>query len=463
MVNRTAGRIASAIALSLPLAGLGLLLGVPRLDLRWEHQPSHFWLVLVAAAINGALAYATGDAARTRGDARIFLVSLAFLSAAGFLLLHALATPGVVVPGSNAGFVIATPVGLVTASLFMAWSAVPAVERGGVALRSLSRLRVVLLVVMAAWGLVSLLNLAPLNGPPPLQRGSGAMLALATVAGVCYAGAAIGYLRLMRERSSRLLASVAMSCILLAEAMVAVAVSRNWHASWWEWHVLMLVAFAVVGWTARRQWRQEPFSDLYLRRTAAGTREISVMFADLTGFTTFSEHRTPEDVSRMLNAYFEVAVPIVVERHGGRIDQIVGDAILATFNAQDDQADHAARAARAALDLCEASRAVVREHPDWPLLRIGVNTGSAVVGVVGAEGGRTYTVIGDAVNLAARLQQSAPPGGVVIGGATLRAVSGAVVESLGTLSVKGKSDPVEAYLLTALGAVTPSAEEGSAT
>lgn len=86
---------AVAVLLALPLLGLVLLLGEPRLDVRWEHHPSHFWLVLTAAALNAGLAVATGSSARRRGDARVFLVSMAFLCAAGFLGLHALATPGV--------------------------------------------------------------------------------------------------------------------------------------------------------------------------------------------------------------------------------------------------------------------------------------------------------------------------------------------------------------------------------
>ncbi len=98
-----------AVLFALPVAGLALLVAEPDLDVRWEHHPSHFWLVLGAGVINGAPAYATGTAARVRGDARVFLVSLAFLSAAGFLGLHALATPGVLLTGPNAGFSIATP------------------------------------------------------------------------------------------------------------------------------------------------------------------------------------------------------------------------------------------------------------------------------------------------------------------------------------------------------------------
>ena len=94
--------------------------------MHWEHQPSHFWLVLVTAGLNAALAYATGVAARRRGDRRVHLVSLAFLAASGFLALHALATPACCSTRPNLGFVIATPIGLVIAGAFAALSALDA-------------------------------------------------------------------------------------------------------------------------------------------------------------------------------------------------------------------------------------------------------------------------------------------------------------------------------------------------
>ena len=97
--------------------------------------------------------------------------------------------------------------------------------------------------------------------------------------------------------------------MLLAEAMAAVAFARNWHLTWWEWHLLMLVAFGAIAYSARREEAEERFSDLYLDQTAAGKREVSVLFADLAGFTSFSEGRDPREVSEMLNAYFEAAIP----------------------------------------------------------------------------------------------------------------------------------------------------------
>jgi adenylate cyclase len=116
------GRVAlTAVILAVPLLGLWLLVARPALDLEWEHQPAHFWIVLAAGAINAALAWAVGSAARLRRDARLVLVSLSFLAAAGFLALHALATPGVLLAGSNTGFALATPVGLTVAAVFAAW------------------------------------------------------------------------------------------------------------------------------------------------------------------------------------------------------------------------------------------------------------------------------------------------------------------------------------------------------
>jgi hypothetical protein len=114
-----------ALLLALPLAGLALLLAAPDTDVAWEHHPAHLWLVVGAAGVSFALAWTTGDVARRRGDARLGLVSLGFLAAAGFLALHALATPQVLLDAPNQGFTLATPVGLTLAALLCAASALP--------------------------------------------------------------------------------------------------------------------------------------------------------------------------------------------------------------------------------------------------------------------------------------------------------------------------------------------------
>lgn len=247
-----------------------------------------------------------------------------------------------------------------------------------------------------------------------------------------------------------MLLGMAAAFVLLAEAMVAVAFARNWHASWWEWHVLMFTAFALVAWSAQAQWHEERYADLYLDETVAGTREMSILFADLQGFTSFSERHDPQEVTAMLNSYFEVAVPPIVHRFGGDIDRIIGDAIMVTFNRRGDQPDHAYRAAAAALAMQEETARVAAEHPGWPRFRVGVNSGEVSVSLLGAEGGRTHTVIGDTVNAASRLEGKAPVGGVAIGAATAALLPRARTEPLGALDLKGKTVPVEAFLLLAL-------------
>jgi len=110
--------------LSLPVFGLWLLGARPGTDTRWEHHPAHFWLVVAVAAVNVGLAVVVSRAARQRSDARLYLVGLAFLAGAGFLGLHALATPGQLLAKSNVGFQLASPVGLVVAGLLAVASSI---------------------------------------------------------------------------------------------------------------------------------------------------------------------------------------------------------------------------------------------------------------------------------------------------------------------------------------------------
>jgi len=517
--------------LALPLAGLGLLLVAPDADVHWEDHPAHFWLVVVVAGVSVVLGLLASEAARRLEDARLFLlVSMTFLASAGFLGLHALATPGVLLNGKNTGFVIATPVGLLVAGAFAAASALDlAPETAAALMRRRTLIRNALIAALAVWAAVSLAAVPPLDKPLPPEEANGRLYALALAAVVLYGFAALRYLRLYRDRPARMLLSIFASFVLLAEAMVAIALSRNWHASWWEWHLLMAAAFGLVAVTARDEYRSRRslggvFSDLYLQETidrvdsrygralhrlvdssasldevrdgenlsteeaellgrAAGEirqldelfspylspqlaarlrtdpntaalggeqREVSVLFADLEGFTAFSERTEPARVIEMLNDYWALAVPAVAEE-GGMVERFAGDAVMVVFNGAQDQPDHALRAARAALGLQHATEALAAERPDWPRFRAGVNTGPAVIGNVGSREQRSFTAIGDTTNLAARLQAAGRPGQVVIGGATLEALGDvAIVESLGRLDLKGKRQPVEAFLLLQL-------------
>jgi class 3 adenylate cyclase len=452
--------VATAAALVVPVAGLTLLIRRPQLDVHWEHHPSHFWLVLTTAALSAVLAHSMGVAASQRGDPRVLLVALAFLSAAGFLGLHALATPGVLLGTPNVGFVLATPLGIAFGSIFSVLSSLrPAGDRLPKAMQWGRWLRVVLLVVMALWAIASVARLPPLHSTTVPESADGILTALAVPAVILYAVAAARYLQMWWLRPSLMLLSMIAAFVLLGEAMVALVFARNWALSWWEWHGLILAAFVLVVAGVRIQWHEERFSDLYLGDTVSGRRELSVLFADLQGFTTFSENHEPGEVTDMLNTYFEVVVPPVVRRHGGDVDRIIGDALMVTFNKRGDQPDHAVRAAAAGLALQQAAAAVQAAHPDWPRFRVGINSGIASVSLLGTEGGRTHTVIGDTVNVASRIEGKAPGGGVAIGPGTKALLPGAVTESLGLLDLKGKAEPLEVYRLISL--TTPAVPDAS--
>lgn len=434
---------------TLPLLALLLLLRRPELDVRWEHHPAHFWLVLGAAALSAVLAYGTGEAAARRGDARLTHVSIAFLASSGFLGLHALATPGVLLASPNAGFAIATPAGVALGSVFAVLSVRDLA--GADAVREVTRarrLRTGLLVLMAAWAVVSLLGLPPLSGPP--TGGAESLPLLVAVPGVLlYALAAVRYVQLWIARREGVLLAVTSAYLLLAQALIAMVLARNWHASWWEWHVLILLAFAVVTVAAQRSWHEERYGAFYLDDTTSGTREISVLFADLQGFTAFSEAHGPDAVTEMLNEYFAVAIPAVTA-HGGDVDRIIGDALMVTFNKRGDHPDHARRAARAGLELQAVTGAVAERRPGWPQFRVGINTGPVSVALLGARGGRTHTVIGDTVNTASRIEGIAPAGGVAISAATLEQLTGATTQALGPVRLKGKAEAPEAFVLIGL-------------
>ena len=179
--------------------------------------------------------------------------------------------------------------------------------------------------------------------------------------------------------------------------------------------------------------------------------EVTVLFADLRGFTPFSEKTSPDRVVAMLNQYFGQAVPVLLA-NGGTVVQFVGDAVMALFNAPARQPDHALRAARAALGMQEVIEALAEREPDWPRFRVGVNTGPALIGNIGSDEFRNFTAIGDTVNLAARLEQEvAEAGQVVIGPATHAAIADlAVARRLKPIEIKGKRHPVAPWVLDSL-------------
>jgi adenylate cyclase len=439
------------VAVGAPTGLLAVLLAHPRADESWESHPAHFWLVLAAALTSTALGYAVHVAARRRRDARLVLISFAFIASSGFLGLHALATPGVLL-GKNTGFELATPVGLVVAGAFAAASGLELSPRlADRVVRAARPLLGAVLALLAAWAAVSLAELPPLDAPIAAEQLDGWQSALAAAGIVLYGAALIGYARLYRRRRERFVFAFALAFALLADSMIVIVWARNWRLSWWEWHLLMLGSFLVIAQAARSEWHEERFSALYLDETLAGAKDVTVLLADLEGFTAFAERHDPTQVAAMLNAYFERIVPLM-EQAGGEVHQIVGDELMVIFNKQGDLPDHALRAAHAALSLQKTAGIVAGERSDWPRFRVGVNSGEVLAGVVGGpRGHRKHAVVGDAVNVAARLESDAPVGGVLIGEDTFRRLpSGALVERLPPRPVKGKQAPVAGYLLHGL-------------
>src|SRR5919106_3335559 len=157
MPRRRGGAVRMAVwvfHMALPLLLLWMLRGVPEADVTWEHHPSHFWLVLSVAGVNVFLSLRVGREAARRDDPRLLFVAMAFLSSAGFLFLHALSTPAVIVPDANAGFTIATLVGLVLASVFAVVSSLEFAP--GTARAVMARRNIVvgsLVALLALWAL----------------------------------------------------------------------------------------------------------------------------------------------------------------------------------------------------------------------------------------------------------------------------------------------------------------------
>lgn len=189
------------------------------------------------------------------------------------------------------------------------------------------------------------------------------------------------------------------------------------------------------------------------KRAALGgaRREMTVLFSDIRGFTTLSEQAAPETTVATLNDFFTRMVPIVLA-HGGTVDKFVGDMIMALFGAPLDDPGHAEHAVQAALamsaelDALNAERAATGESPLE--IGIGINTGDMVAGLIGSERILSYTVIGDAVNLASRLESANKQHGtrLLVSDATRRRLGRRYdIRPLGEITVKGRSQPVSIF------------------
>lgn len=275
-------------------------------------------------------------------------------------------------------------------------------------------------------------------------------------------------------------AAAASSAWLAGGAAIALAAAYVWlnvrlfaAGTWWPLAVpLLAVALAFVGDLAWRYFVEgrekrlvkKLFSryvakDVYeqlladpARARLGGTRRhMTVLFSDMRGFTALTERGAPEDIVSQLNEYFTRMVNVLFEHHG-TLDKFVGDMVMALFGAPLDDEDHAEHAVRAALAMVRALEVANAEWESFGLPRldigIGINTGEMVAGNIGSASIMSYTVIGDAVNLGARLESLNKEYGtrIIISDATRIRLKGQYdIRPLGSVTVKGKSRPVAIF------------------
>jgi adenylate cyclase len=193
-------------------------------------------------------------------------------------------------------------------------------------------------------------------------------------------------------------------------------------------------------------------SDPDTARLGGTRREVTTLFADIRGFTTFGERQPPETLVEVLNRYLSLAADVILSEEG-TLDKYFGDGVMAVFNAPLSQPDHTLRAVRAALAIREA---VLEMHPQLPephrlQFGIGITSGMSVIGSIGSNRMKNYTAIGDCVNLASRLQRSASHGEILLGGEAYQKVAPHVEgRDLGIVEIRGHIEPIRVFRVCGL-------------
>ncbi|MEK7863419.1 MAG: adenylate/guanylate cyclase domain-containing protein, partial [Chloroflexota bacterium] len=481
-----------------PIVILAWLLATPEANQPWSDAIQHFAITSNVAVMTVFVAVLIARAALGVRHYPTLLIALGFMSMAGVFAVHGLSTPGVLQRGDRADDADLV-VGL-SAQLALWISCVFFAVRytrlaGWLERRIAPRaLLAAVLVALGTYGIVAVVYPGVFGGiarwmlvsggssydydpasygyatyrPPDLFGGAGLLpYALATSVVVLYGFAAYRQGRDFLRSRLPMQGALAAAYVLLAQAQVSQFLGPTWTPSWWEYHVLMLVA-AVIALGAifieldRRRGLERFLPPNVVERVIQGDplrlegerQTVTILFADLRGSTALAETLAPEDVVAVLNTYLRVMARSVIDA-GGILDKFLGDGLMAIFGAMGDNAHGADAAMKAAGLMRERLAALNAERGvhGLPIVHFGVglHTGDVVLGAVGLPERSDYTAIGDTVNTAARMESLTKEYQVdsVVSDATATHVDGAAtaLRPLGEAMVRGKAAAMRIFTL----------------
>lgn len=476
-----AGPVAAVALVVLPLALLFWLLRFPGQAPSREIAFEHLVVVANVALLALLVAVFVAGAAVQQRAYRVLLLALGFLSMAGFFAVHALATPGVILPpsgltysggtyheehGAAAVLGISAFLSLLVPAIFFSSRYLPSDWRPSKLLHTQARLIIAfiaaLLIVYGVLGLVTPDTVArmPLLEPPFIY------IAAAMSVGLLLFSAWRQSLEFLGSRMPMQAAQVA-AFLLLADAQVAMVISPVWGPAWWEYHVLMLAAVVTALWALfveldRRRGFERFVSPAVVERVMSGEsiklggerRTVTILFGDLRGSTALAEKLSPDAVVAVLNSYVGSMAQCVFDE-GGILDKFLGDGLMAIFGVLPDPSHGAAAATRAARAirhrLAEVNQERAARGEPQVGFGVGIHTGEVVLGAVGLPQRSDYTAIGDTVNTASRLESLCKEyhvDSVVSGEAAALLEPGAfALQRLGSAAIRGREQELEVFTL----------------
>lgn len=480
-----------AASIAVPLGSLAYLLTPPASDVRLDDVVQHFTITTNVALVAAAVALVVARAALDMRQWPSVLIALGFMSLAGIFVVHGLATPGVLMAGTNAkwaGAVVALSAQLsigIPAWLFAGRYTTPVVRwlnartwltpRRLISVTGAAILAYGSVVLIRPWLASDLLD--ALTGSDlarsysgfagsPLQAGGTWVAATATITVALLVFAAVRQTGDFARSRLPSHAALSIAYVFLAEAQIAMVLGPVFSGSFWEYHFLMAIATvialaALVLELDRRRGLERFLPPTVVERVIVGDRlslegerrTATILFTDLRGSTSLAERVSPEAAVGTVNAYLRAMARAVIDE-GGILDKFTGDGLMAIFGAMSDPANGAAAAVRAALRMRTDLAAVNAERAarGEPTIGygVGINTGEVVLGAVGLPERSDYTAMGDTVNTAARMEsltKELETDIVLSEAAAAHARGAATLRPLGQAQVKGKAAPVAVFAI----------------